>query len=54
MTKEEIIKRITQLEIFLNNSDYAVLPDYDKPNDDIKVQRQLWRDEIRKLEKNLK
>ena len=41
--------RITELKQLLFNSDYKVLPDYDKPNEDIKKQRQAWRDEIRSL-----
>jgi hypothetical protein len=43
-------ERIEELKQLIANSDYKVLPDYDKPNEDIKVQRQAWRDEIRKLE----
>ena len=42
--------RIFELQKLLKDTDYKVLPDYDKPNDDIKRQRQAWRDEIRKLE----
>jgi hypothetical protein len=43
-------ERIEELKQLIANSDYKVLPDYDKPNEDIKMQRQAWRDEIRKLE----
>jgi hypothetical protein len=43
-------KRITELKQLLLDSDYKVLPDYDKPSEDIKAQRQAWRDEIRTLE----
>ena len=43
-------KRIAELKQLLLDSDYKVLPDYDKPSDEIKAQRQAWRDEIRQLE----
>jgi len=43
-------QRITELKQLLADSDYKVLPDYDKASDDIKSQRQAWRDEIRTLE----
>jgi hypothetical protein len=42
-------KRIAELKKLLNDSDYKVMPDYDKPNEAIKAQRQAWREEIRKL-----
>jgi hypothetical protein len=42
--------RITELKALLNNSDYKVLPDYDKDSEAIKAQRQAWREEIRTLE----
>ena len=42
--------RITELKKLLSDSDYKVLPDYDKTNDDIVEQRQAWREEIRSLE----
>ena len=42
--------RIAELKALLNNSDYKVLPDYDKPDEDIVSQRQAWRLEIRTLE----
>lgn len=42
--------RISKLRQSLTTTDYKVLPDYDKPNDDIKAQRKAWRDEIRALE----
>jgi FtsZ-binding cell division protein ZapB len=41
--------RIEELKQFLRDSDYKVMPDYDKPNEAIKAQRQAWREEIRKL-----
>jgi hypothetical protein len=43
-------QRIIELKRLLDDSDYKVLPDYDKPNDDIKAQRQAWREEIRAQE----
>jgi hypothetical protein len=43
-------QRIAELKQLLLDSDYKVLPDYDKPSEDIKAQRQAWRDEIRELE----
>jgi hypothetical protein len=42
--------RIAELKALLTNSDYKVLPDYDKDSEAIKAQRQAWRDEIRTLE----
>jgi len=42
--------RIAELKALLNNSDYKVLPDYDKPDEAIVSQRQAWREEIRTLE----
>jgi hypothetical protein len=46
----EATKRIAELKQLLLDTDYKVLPDYDKPNDEIKTQRQAWREEIRALE----
>jgi hypothetical protein len=45
--------RITELKALLTNSDYKVLPDYDKPDENIVAQRQAWREEIRTLEAEL-
>jgi hypothetical protein len=42
--------RIAELKTLLNNSDYKVLPDYDKDSEAIKAQRQAWREKIRTLE----
>jgi hypothetical protein len=42
--------RIAELKALLTDSDYKVLPDYDKDSEAIKAQRQAWRDEIRTLE----
>ena len=47
---EEKNKRIAELKRLLQESDYAVLPDYDKPSEEMKAQRQAWRDELRGLE----
>jgi hypothetical protein len=47
-TKEQI--RINELKNKLSQSDYKVLPDYDKPDNGIRAQRQEWREEIRQLE----
>lgn len=41
--------RVSELRKLLADSDYKVMSDYDKPNEDIKTQRQEWRDEIREL-----
>jgi hypothetical protein len=43
-------ERIAELKRLLTNSDYKVLPDYDKDSEAIKAQRQAWRAEIRTLE----
>jgi hypothetical protein len=43
-------ERIAELKKLLTNSDYKVLPDYDKDSEAIKAQRQAWREEIRTLE----
>jgi hypothetical protein len=47
---EPINARIAELKALLNDSDYKVLPDYDKPDENIVSQRQAWREEIRTLE----
>jgi hypothetical protein len=44
------VLRIAELKQLLADSDYKVLPDYDKTTDEIKAQRQAWRDEVRILE----
>lgn len=41
--------RIAELKQLLSDTDYVVLPDYDKSKPDVLAQRQLWRDEIRSL-----
>jgi hypothetical protein len=50
-TPEQIKQeRIYELKKLLADSDYKVLPDYDKTTQEIKTQRQVWRTEIRQLE----
>ena len=44
--------RLAELKKLLLQSDYKVLPDYDKPDEDIKIQRQTWREDIRELEES--
>lgn len=44
------VAKIDELRKMLSETDYKVMPDYDKPNDEIKRQRALWREEIRSLE----
>jgi hypothetical protein len=46
-------ERIEELKKLLQNTDYKVLPDYDKDDEDVLSQRQLWRSEIRLLESQL-
>lgn len=50
--KKEAESRIAVLKKNLADTDYKVLPDYDKKDDlpQIEAQRQAWRDEIRALE----
>jgi hypothetical protein len=43
-------ERVFALQKLLRDSDYKVLPDYDKPNEQIRQQRQMWRNELRKLD----
>ena len=43
-------KRINFLKQSLTETDYIALTDYDKEKPDLVKQRQMWRDEIRKLE----
>lgn len=43
-------KRIAELKQLLRDSDFKVLPDYDKPDMEMIAIRQAWRDEIRQLE----
>ena len=48
--QQEKDNRIAELKKLLADSDHKVMPDYDRPNEDIKIQRQAWREEIRSLE----
>jgi hypothetical protein len=48
--EQQRVARIAELKALLTESDYKVLPDYDKPDEAIVAQRQAWRDEIRELE----
>jgi hypothetical protein len=45
--------RIAELKRLLEASDYKVLPDYDKPDNGIRAQRQAWREEVRELEERI-
>jgi hypothetical protein len=42
-------RRISVLKEKLASTDYKLMPDYDKPSETIKQQRQSWREEIRTL-----
>jgi len=42
-------RRIAALKSKLASTDYKLMPDYDKPSETIKQQRQSWREEIRAL-----
>jgi len=42
-------RRIAVLKSKLASTDYKLMPDYDKPSETIKQQRQSWREEIRTL-----
>ena len=44
-------RRITELKRLLAETDYKVMPDYDKPEPKIVSDRQAWREEIRELSK---
>jgi hypothetical protein len=49
-TEEQLkLDRINELKAKLIETDYKVLPDYDKPDEGIRTQRQAWREEIRSL-----
>jgi hypothetical protein len=41
--------RIAELKRLLAETDYKVMPDYDKPSTKVASDRQAWRDEIREL-----
>lgn len=42
-------QRIAELKRQLAETDYKVMPDYDKPESKTVSERQAWRDEIREL-----
>ena len=44
------LARIAELKALLAGSDYKVLPGYDRPTEEIMVQREAWRLEVRALE----
>lgn len=48
----ERVRHIAELKKLLTDSDYKVLPEYDKTDDTIVQQRQEWRETIRTLEAN--
>jgi hypothetical protein len=48
--KQKDQQRIDELKQFLKETDYIVLPDYDKDKSEIISQRQSFREEIRMLE----
>lgn len=50
---KKINEEIIQLKKMLQETDYVVLSDYDKEKNDIIMQRQLWREKIRSLEKEI-
>jgi hypothetical protein len=41
--------RIAELKQLLADTDYIVLPDYDKDKTEVLAQRKEWREEIRSL-----
>jgi glyoxylase-like metal-dependent hydrolase (beta-lactamase superfamily II) len=44
--------RIAELKKLLADSDYKVLPGYDRPTESIMAQREAWRLEVRALEQS--
>jgi len=46
---QKTIMRINELQSFLRETDYKILPDYDRPDPQLRQQRQAWRNEIRQL-----
>ena len=44
--------RIAELKQLLADSDYKVLPGYDRPTESIMAQREAWRLEVRALEQS--
>jgi hypothetical protein len=51
--KQKDQQRIDELKQFLKETDYVVLPDYDKDKSEIISQRQSYREEIRMLESKM-
>jgi hypothetical protein len=41
--------RVSELKQLLADTDYIAMPDYDKSKPEILIQRQAWRDEIRRI-----
>jgi hypothetical protein len=48
--KQTTQQRIAELRTLLAESDFKVLPDYDKDSTTVKLERQAWRNELRTLE----
>ena len=48
------VERTAKLKRLLAETDYKVMPDYDRPSAKMVEDRQAWRDEIRKLSKSPK
>lgn len=49
-TPEQVTqRRVNELKILLIETDHKVLPDYDRPDPQLRQQRQAWRNEIRQL-----
>ena len=46
------VDRIAELKQLLADSDYKVLPGYDRPTESIMAQREAWRLEVRALEQS--
>ena len=46
--------RLNELLKLLRETDYVVLPDYDKEKPEIIMQREKWRAEVREIENLLK
>ena len=46
------LARIAELKQLLADSDYKVLPGYDRPTEDIMTHREAWRLEVRALEQS--
>lgn len=53
LEKQTKTKRVEELKALLKESDFKILPDYDKKDESLILQRQQWREEIRLLEIDL-